>query len=649
MSEKQARIHELEVLIKEHNERYYDMDSPVIDDPAYDNLKIELEKLCPDSPILNDVGNPTFGEKHEHSVKMGSLSKCHSALEIMQKFSGLEVVLMPKIDGLSLATMFSDGWMILAATRGDGSVGEVVTDNASKITNMPNHIVDSRLIEFRGEAYIAKSDFYGIMDQPGYAGKENGLANPRNGAAGSLRQKDSSITKERKIRFVSYEIMNADDFMPFDANSRIEPVTHSWKLELISSFGFEIPPYRVIRCDSEEVIQEAIDELKEMDATLPYETDGIVVRINDQKFFETLGYSGKCPKGALAYKFESVKAKSKVLDIEWTTSRTGRLCPVAIIDPTRISGSLVSRITLNNLAWIENIDVAIGDEILFEKANEIIPRLVAVLKRSEGIGRNINLPLCCPSCLHDIVRPLSSDGTRGIDICCLNDSCPAQFHASVLHILEKLDIKGVAENIVGKIIGFGLVKSAYEIFDVTESQLREIGFGDRQAEIICQALKAPEASKAHILSCLGIDGWGRRMFETLSKQISLDDIAANAVSIERLASTPGVGLIRAKALVDGLTAKEDLLNGLMKRIAVKKEAPRGTSLAGLSFCITGTLSRGRSEIQADIIKAGGDIKGSVSAKLNYLVAGDEAGSKLDKAAALGVKVISEEELYGMIK
>lgn len=630
------RIAELEKLIREHNEKYYDLDAPVIEDPEYDTLKAELESLCPDSPVLNDVGNPTFGEKHEHSVVMGSLSKCHSASEILQKFSGLEIVLMPKIDGLSMATIFSDGHMILAATRGDGHIGEVVTPNASVITNMPSRIGNEDLLEFRGEAYISKSDFYGIMDQPGYAGKENGLANPRNGAAGSLRQKDSSVTRERKIRFVAYEIVGAKDH-------------HSNKLDILKSFGFEVPPYRVIICNSEEVIQEAIDELKEMDTVLPYETDGIVVRINDQGFFESLGYSGKCPKGALAYKFESVKKHSKVLDIEWTTSRTGRICPVAIIEPTRISGSLVSRITLNNLAWIENIDVAIGDEILFEKANEIIPRLVSVLKRAGGIGRDINLPLCCSSCGQDIDRPRASDGSQGIDICCMNDSCPAQFKASVLHILEKLDIKGIAESTIDKVVEAGLVKHPYEILDLKESSLKAIGFGERQSEVICKAIKTPEASKAHILACLGIDGWGRRMFETLSKQISLDDVISNSVSIETLAATPGVGLIRAKALTEGLSIKASLLKGLVERIAVKKEAPRGTSLAGMSFCITGTLSKGRKEIQDDIIKAGGDVKGSVSAKLNYLVAGEDAGSKLDKATSLGVKILSEEELYGMIK
>ena len=629
------RIAELEKLISENNHRYYDLDSPVISDPEYDSLKAELEKLCPNSPVLNEIGESTFGEKHKHSVVMGSLAKCHSALEIMQKFSGLEVILMPKIDGLSMTTIFSDGYLTLAATRGDGTVGEVVTPNASVILNMPSKIDDDELLEFRGEAYISKSDFYGTMDQPGYGGKPNGMANPRNAAAGGLRQKDASITRERKIRFVAYEIMFAKDH-------------HSNKLKVLEDFGFEVPPYRVIVCNSENTIQNAIDELKELDASLPYETDGIVVRINDQKFFENLGYSGKCPKGALAYKFETVKAKSKVIDIMWSTSRTGRICPVAIIEPTRISGSVVSRITLNNLSWIEKNDVAIGDEILFEKANEIIPRLVSVLKR-EPI-RDINMPpLRCPSCGEKFVRPNSTDGTKGVDIVCVNDSCPAQFQASIIHILEKLDIKGIAESTVSKVVEAGLVKHPYEIFDLTEEKLQNIGFGKRQSEVICEALKNPESSKAHILSCLGIDGWGRRMFETLAKEVSLDDLVGEAVSIERLSSVSGVGLIRAKALVEGLTVKGDLLKGLMGRIEVKKEAPRGTSLAGLSFCLTGTLSKGRNEVQADIVKAGGDVKGSVSAKLNYLVAGEEAGSKLDKANALGVKVISEEELYRMIK
>lgn len=249
----------------------------------------------------------------------------------------------------------------------------------------------------------------------------------------------------------------------------------------------------------------------------------------------------------------------------------------------------------------------------------------------------------CSSCGRELVLD-----SNEVDLCCMNDSCPAQFKASILHILEKLDIKGIAESTIDKVVEAGLVKHPYEIFDLEMTKLQSIGFGERQSEVICEALKAPEASKAHILSCLGIDGWGRRMFETLSKSISLDDLLGEAVSIETLAATPGVGLIRAKALVGGLTAKEDLLNGLMKRIAVKKEAPRGTSLSGKSFCISGTLSKGRSEVQADIVKAGGDVKGSVSAKLNYLVAGDEAGSKLDKATALGVKVISEDELYKMI-
>ena len=619
------RINELEAQIKEHNRRYYDQDAPTITDPEYDALKKELEQLNPESPVLDDIGESTFGEKYEHTHLMGSLAKCHSAQEVMQRFSGLEVVLMPKIDGCSMATHFRGGNLILAATRGDGKVGEKITPNAAEISNLPSHINSEIPLEFRGEAYIAKSDFYGIMDQPGYRGKPNGLANPRNAAAGGLRQKDPGVTRASKIRFVAYELLS-------DAGK----MAHDTKLEALKHLGFEIPPYKTITCVDEETVQKAIDELKAMDASLPYETDGVVIRINDASLFDNAGLSGKCPKGALAFKFETVKAKSTVLDIEWTTSRTGRICPVAIITPTRISGSIVQRITLNNPDWIAKADVAIGDDILFEKANEIIPCLVSVLKRNDP-NRNINYPVHCPSC-----------GQLTDNCYCINPLCPAQFNASVIHIIEKLEIMGIGPGIVDKIVEAGLIKQPFEIFDVTEASLMSKGFGDRQAEIICQALKNVEASKAHILACLGIEGWGRRMFETVAKNVSLDDIIAGTVPAHTLAATPGIGYTRACALIDGIKDNKTLLDGLLTRVAIKKEMPRGTQLAGLSFCITGTLSKGRGQVQMDIAKAGGDVKNTVSAKLKYLVAGDEAGSKLDKAKALGVKIINEQELYDMI-
>lgn len=636
------RILQLEKEIREHNRRYYDEDTPLIGDVEYDKLRKELESLCPDSPVLQDIGHSTFGEKHTHSVLMGSLTKCHSALEILEKFRGQQVIMMPKIDGCSLSVSFDGGRLKLSATRGDGFVGEVVTANAASIVNMPSRIGDDRFLEVRGEAYIAKSDFYGTMDQPGYGGKEHGLANPRNAAAGSLRQKDSAMTCERKVRFVAYEAIDAGRFLLPVKTSKNVSVNHRAKLEILSMFKFETPPYRIVVCDSEESIQSAIDELKDMDASLPYETDGIVVRINDQDQYDGMGLSGKCSKAALAYKFESVKAKSKVLDVEWTTSRTGRVVPVAIIEPTRITGSIVSRITLNNLDWIKNIDVAIGDEILFEKANEIIPRLVSVLFKRLG-ARDINMPDDCPSCGCKLDR-------HEIDLYCPNDVCPAQFQASVIHILEKLDIKGIAESTVSKIIEGGLIHHPWDIFGLSVEQLSTVGFGDRQVEIIHAALHNVEASKSSILACMGIEGWGKRMFDLLSDCPIGVFLVVNPrdLDYDKISQIQGIGPIRVKTLIDGLEAKQPLLRGVLQYVKIKQEVAKGTSLKGLSFCITGTLSKGRGQVQADITQAGGDVKGSISAKLNYLVAGDEAGSKLDKAKSLGVKVISEQELYSMI-
>ncbi len=618
-------IKELEAEIAKHNELYYNQDSPVISDPEYDALRRDLENLCPTSTVLDDVGDYTFGEKFTHEKIMGSLSKCHSAAEIIERFCGHEIVLMPKIDGCSLSSHFKGGGLELAATRGDGTIGENVTSNARVIVNMPDNITDLGYIEIRGEAYIAKQDFYGVMDQPGYGSKPNGLANPRNAAAGSLRQKDESITKDRMVRFVAYELIGASF------------TSHSEKLDYIKQLGFETPPYEVIVCDTEATIQEAIDRCKELDTTLPYETDGIVVRMNNQAKFDSLGYSGKCPKGALAYKFETVKANTKILDIEWSTSRTGRLCPVAIIVPTRISGSIITRITLNNSDWIKKADVAIDDEILFEKANEIIPKLVSVLSRAPD-RNNLNYPPSCPSCGGEIVNDY-----------CYNKQCPAQFMASIIHIIDKLKIRGIAEGTVEKLITTSLIKKPYEIFDLTHDKLISIGFGDRSSENIISAITNVKATKVQILACLGIDGWGERMFENVTNDtISLDDIISGNISAEHLATVPGVGITRADALMSGIRENQELLNGLLERVTIMKEVERGTALKGLSFCVTGVLSKGREEIHTDIKNAGGTVKSSVSSKLDYLVVGEDAGSKLKKANTLGVKVISEDDLNEMI-
>lgn len=635
-----ARADELEEQIREHNRRYYDEDAPTISDPEYDALKKELESLRPNSAVLGEIGRPTFGEKHEHRVLMGSLAKCHSAKEILDRFSGKTVVMMPKIDGCSMAVMYLPGRLDLAATRGDGKVGEVVTPNAAAMESLPRAPKVSVSFEARGEAYISKGDFYGVMDQPGYGGKPAGLANPRNAAAGSLRQKDPSITASRKVRFVAYEILDSGRFKVGLNPSMGFISAHSEKLAILNQLGFETPPHVVVKCGGEEEIQQAIDRLKDMDAGLPYETDGIVVRIDDQKDFESMGVSGNCPKGALAFKFESVKKPSVVEDIEWTTSRTGRVVPVAVIKPTRISGSVVSRITLNNLDWIAKADVAVGDEILFEKANEIIPRLVSVLKRAKA--RDIKSPSRCPSCGKALER-------MEIDLYCVNDACPAQFQAAVIHILEKLDIKGIAEAAVARMVEGGLLKHPWDIFSVTEASLVGAGFGPRQAEIVRGALSGVEASKAHILACLGIEGWGRRMFEMLFKHVSPEDLLGGAVTAESLSSVPGVGEIRARALLEGLEAKGSLLNGLMDNVSVKKEAPKGTSLAGKSFLITGTLSIKRQEAEKMVIENGGVVASGVSKKLDYLIVGDDAGSKLTKAEKMGVSIISEDQFRAMLR
>lgn len=627
------KIADLVARIRDANRRYYDEDNPNISDVEYDELKASLEKLASDHPVLNEIGNPTFGDKFTHKTLMGSLTKCHTVEEIIQKFAGQNVTYMPKIDGCSLALHYSHGVLQTAVTRGDGKIGEVVTANAVQILNIPTKISCEDNIEIRGEAYIAKGDFYGIMDQPGYAGHEQGLANPRNAAAGGLRQKDPKMTAERKIQFVAYNVLGSNIFQ------------HDTKLDFLDDQGFET----VISWS--HVVQDTRHETGTIDAIKSfgcrYDIDGVVVMITDEEQFEGLGYSGKCPKGALAFKFETEKKPAVVKDIIWQTGRTGKVTPVAVIDPTHICGSTVSRISLHSYGWMKEKDIAIGDKILFEKANEIIPEVVEVLEREEARLKGTAL---CSSCAGAIIE-------KGADLVCENPSCPAQFLQHTRFILETLNIKGIALKTLEKMADAGILNNPWDVFDISEASLVEIGFGKVESTKMVQAVSNVETTPARLLTCLGIPGWGETMFEKLfeKNQIHGNDWVARVAALEAIDCGAGavkaealkLGPIRADVLTYGLNKKLVLLNELLNRIKLTSASKEGL-LAGSTFCITGTLSKPRKQIQQDIKNAGGVVKDSITKALDYLVLGEGAGSKLQKAQDAGVMVISEQELYSMI-
>jgi DNA ligase (NAD+) len=625
---------ELEKAIRHHNRLYYDLDAPELSDLEYDALVKELTALDPDSPVLQESGNPTYGEKVTHDEPMVSLEKCHTVQEIIDKFSGQTVAIMPKIDGLSMSLKYRNGYFLQAATRGNHLVGEDVTANAARIASIPLSIDDNSDIEIRGEAYIAKKDFFGIMDQPGYGGKEEGMQNPRNAAAGATRQKDPAITAERKVRFVAYRILDRDG-------------EQDRRLRQLRDWGFEICSVRTIAVDSKSgpELQAIIDEIHD-DVTLPYDIDGAVIMLRDVAEFEAAGLNGKYPEAALAYKYETEKASTTVTEKTWRATRTGRVIPHATFEATKICGTTCTHATLNNATWVTKMGVKVGDRILFEKANEIIPKILEVLK---DCGGPMELPAECPCCHHGPLEwSVKSDGEQGTDLMCRNEDCPAKLVKLAHHVLVSLGSKGVAETTIDKLIDLELVKEPQDIFGITVESLVAAGFGERESELMVESVTGLKATPAQILKALGIKGWGESLFTKLFKNSSIEpkDWLTADFTDEMNADACKVGDTMGPRLKAGWDSRAALLAALLSNVEV--DLPSSSGLANLSFCCTGTLSKKREEIQNDIREAGGTIKSSVGSSLDYLVAGEKAGSKIAKAEKAGVAVITEEALYEMI-
>jgi len=638
-----SKIQDLEDQIRRHNQLYYDQDSPEISDVEYDTLKAELQKLAPESSVLTEeIGNTTFGEPVKHTTLVASLPKCHTSGEIVAKFGDKKVVWMPKVDGLSLTLRYESGKLTLAATRGNGYQGENVIANAKYIKDIPQNISYEGVVEIRGEGVIYKVDFYGTMDQPGYGGKPEGMVNPRNAAAGAVRQKDAKVTAERNVRFVAYKAI-------FPAGEGV--VTQTEAMNFLESQGFKICPFETVDMYQfgTPAVEHKIEAYHIMD--WPYETDGVVIILDSFAEYEAAGVTGKYPKGALAYKFADEKAVSKVTGIEWTTTRQGRVVPVAVIEPTEICGSTVSRITMNNIEWLENTDVGVGDRIEFIKANEIIPQLSSVLDRA--ITRIRNTPHECPSCGGDLSR-------EGVDIVCRNDGCPAQFIKYIRHILVKLNVKGLAEATLSQMEEKGLLKEPWDIFGLNVNQLTMAGFGQGEAENWVEVLSCVTTTPQKLLACMGIACWGERMFELLFQNSRKDDkfwmdmiLTGSEDDLKAsLASVKGIGPAKTEALLKGVKRGKEVVGQLMSRVKVEypsQNASGTATLGGKSFLITGALSKGRNDVEAAIKASGGVLKSSVSKNLDFLVVGEEPGSKVDKARAAGVKMIGEAELYEMIE
>lgn len=629
--------------IRKHNHLYYDLDSPEITDLKYDSLISKMKSVSPNDPVLNEMGNPTFNTQVNHTELMGSLDKVHTIEEINSKFMGREVCIMPKVDGLSLAVRYEKGHFDWAATRGNGKVGELVTPNAARINELPL-IIGDNVPEVRGEVFIPKSEFYGIMDQPGYDNKENGYANPRNAASGAIRQKDPQEAYNRKLGYVAYKIINSSLFQ-----------TQEEVLNWLITNKFQTVDFWIatIGVDSIEWIIEHIKT-----ASFDYTIDGAVIMLNDLKEFKDAGHGMKCPRGAVAFKYETEQVKSIARKIKWEANRSGRIVPVLNIDETEIDGTLVSKMSLHNYAWMKEKDVCVGDTILFTKANEIIPYLTEVVQRVPE--RNSQIPSECPSCQGPLTFRQNDKG-ENVDLMCENEECPAKFIKHIRRILQLFDIKGIDEKTLIKMEKANLLSNVWDIFDIDLDVLISNGFGERESFLWVRSVKNIMSTPQCLLATMGIIGWGRRMFEILFKdkritpqqwveyitRFGMDDCPS--LNFDHLNKIDQLGDERINTLFNGIKMRWHIVYHINRRITLEypKEISGGI-LEGKSFCATGTLTRKRKDIYADIESLGGEIKSGVSKDLDYLITGDATGSKLIKAKNLGINIINEVILNDMM-
>ena len=661
----QEIIFEAEKLRREltyHAERYYVYDSPEISDYDYDMMYARLlaieeeypELVAPDSPTQR-VGGKALDkfEKVSHNVKMNSLSDVFSYDElrdfldrVSQTISDAEYSVEPKIDGLSVSLRYENGVFVQGATRGDGEIGEDVTQNLKTVFSIPLVLKKPLTLTVRGEVYMPRAVFEKIN-----AGREARgealMANPRNAAAGSLRQLDSKITAERKLDIFVFNLQEGSLFE--DGHT---PTEHSETLRVLSELGFKTLEETVIASSADRII-EHIEHLGAIRDDLAYDIDGVVIKINKLSDRERLGEGTNTPKWAVAYKFPPEEKETKLLDITIAVGRTGVLTPNAVLSPVRLAGTSVSRATLHNLDFIRERGIKIGDTVVVRKAGDIIPEVVkAVESKRDGGEREFNMPTRCPSCN----EPVFKDEGDGVAIRCTNSSCPAQLSRGIEHFASKgaMNIDGLGPQIVELLLDSGLIHDAADLYSLRVEDIEGLErMGKKSALNLVEAIeRSKSAGLERLIYSLGIRNIGEVAAAALAARYKTLEACMDA-TIEGLCELDDFGLITAESVVNYFSHPQnrELCSRLMAAgvltDAVAKQATSGFS--GLTFVLTGTLpTMSRDEASALIKANGGKVSGSVSSKTSYVVAGDAAGSKLTKATQLGVAVISEEELLDMI-
>lgn len=645
--------------LEHHNKLYYVNDAPVISDYEYDMLMQKLillesehpELVTPDSPTQKVGGAPVSQfEEVRHQVPLESLTDVFSYDELFafgERMDGMidgqhEYIVEPKIDGLSMSLEYENGVFVRGATRGDGVVGENVTENLKTVRSLPLRIENApeKLI-VRGEVYMSKAVFNELNAQREIKG-EALLANPRNAAAGSMRQLDPKVAASRKLDIICFNMQySSDDHY----------TTHAETLDAMREMGFPVVPYEKFN-NIEDCVQR-IEWLGENRDSLSYDMDGAVIKINSLSQRKALGSTAKAPRWATAFKYPPEKKESKVLDIVIQVGRTGVLTPKVIVEPVRLAGTTVSAATLHNQDNIDRLDLRIGDTVLLQKAGEIIPEVLAVnkAKRPEGT-EPFKMPMVCPECGSPVVRDMD-----GVALRCTSPECPAQRLRYLAHFAsrEAMDIEGLGISMCESLINNGLVNTAADIYYLKAEDVAKLErMGDKSANNLVTAIeKSKEAGLARLLCAFGIRQVGQKAAKVLASHFETLDKLMDA-DIDELTKIPDIGAITAGFILEWFrNPQSQHLIGRLREAGVSfdsKEEKKDARFAGLTFVLTGTLSKyTRDEASAIIESYGGKSSGSVSKKTSYVLAGENAGSKLQKAETLGIKIISEDEFAELIK
>lgn len=657
----ESRIKELREKLSYHSYRYHVLDDPEIGDYEYDMMMRELEKLEEENPHLVTSDSPTqriggtplkeFSQV-QHVVPLQSLQDVFSYEELKdwdtRVRNGLgedfEYIVELKIDGLSVALLYEDGVLARGATRGDGQIGEDVTLNLRTIKSIPLKINDSNLLEVRGEVYLPKKGFDELNEKREEAGLPL-FANPRNAAAGSLRQLDPKVTAGRPLDIFVFNVQRYEgkDFG-----------THLESLEYLKSIGFKVSPRRV-QCKNIDEVYDTINSMGEMRGDLPFEIDGVVIKVNSLSQREVLGTTAKTPRWAVAYKFPAERKKTKLKDIIVNVGRTGALTPMAILEPVRIAGSTVSKTTLHNEDYIKAKDIRIGDNVIIQKAGDVIPEVVESVKEDrDGDEVEFKMPDCCPDCGAPVEREEGEVAVR-----CTNVACPAQQRRAIQHFVSRdaMNIEGLGPQIIVQLLDNSLIHDSSDLYYLKFDDLIELErMGEKSASNLLNAIdNTRDNDLDRLINALGIRYVGQKAGKNLAKHFGSMENLINA-SHEELLQVEEIGDKMADTIYDFFRNERNIefINKLkaarVNMLSKAADSSKPQIFAGMTFVLTGTLSGYKREEAAEIIESlGGKVSGSVSKKTSYVLAGEEAGSKLTKAEQLGVKIIDEDEFRKMVE